>query len=160
MLLGILSDSHDNLPRVAQAVALFNERDVDLVMHAGDVVAPFALAPLEDLRCDWRGVFGNNDGERVHLHKRSDGRLVASPRTLELGGRRIALMHEPDLADALAASGSFDLVTHGHTHRTRKERIGDCLILNPGECGGWLTDQATVAIVDLDRLTAEILPLG
>jgi len=44
--LGILSDTHDNVPQVRKAVALFNREMVDLVLHAGDYVAPFSVKPL------------------------------------------------------------------------------------------------------------------
>ncbi|MDD9973593.1 MAG: metallophosphoesterase family protein, partial [Candidatus Poribacteria bacterium] len=39
MKLGVMSDSHDNIPNVKRAVALFNEIGVDLVVHAGDFIA-------------------------------------------------------------------------------------------------------------------------
>ena len=43
MQVGVMSDSHDNIPNVKRAVALFNEIGVDLVVHAGDFIAPFAI---------------------------------------------------------------------------------------------------------------------
>ena len=60
MKLGVMADSHDNVPMVRRAVELFNRRQVDLVIHAGDFVAPFAIAPLADLDCRVVAVFGNN----------------------------------------------------------------------------------------------------
>ena len=42
LLLGIISDSHDNLPKIDAAVAKLNASRVDLVLHAGDYCAPFA----------------------------------------------------------------------------------------------------------------------
>ena len=67
MKLGVMADSHDNVPKVKQAVELFNARSVDLVIHAGDFVAPFAVVPLGRLESRVVAVFGNNDGERVGL---------------------------------------------------------------------------------------------
>ncbi len=40
-MIGILSDSHDNLVRVREAVRLFNDAVCDRVIHAGDLVALF-----------------------------------------------------------------------------------------------------------------------
>jgi putative phosphoesterase len=37
-MIGIISDTHDNLPAIKRAVDLFNEKNVDLVLHAGDFV--------------------------------------------------------------------------------------------------------------------------
>jgi len=45
---------------------------------------------------------------------------------------------------------------YGHTHEVDL-REGPPLILNPGECGGWLSGRATCAIVDLERLQTEIV---
>ncbi|MBM4079867.1 MAG: YfcE family phosphodiesterase, partial [Planctomycetes bacterium] len=69
MKLGILSDSHDNLPFIAKALALFEREGVDCLVHAGDYVAPFAMRALLKFKGRVLGVFGNNDGEKVGLKK-------------------------------------------------------------------------------------------
>ena len=48
-MIGIMSDSHDNLPAIQQAVRIFNQIGCDLVIHAGDFVAPFAVQELSAL---------------------------------------------------------------------------------------------------------------
>jgi predicted phosphodiesterase len=35
MLIGLMSDTHDNLPQVDKAVRRLNEENVELVLHAG-----------------------------------------------------------------------------------------------------------------------------
>ncbi len=40
-IVGVLSDSHDNMPAIERAVDFFNENNVDMVMHAGDIISPF-----------------------------------------------------------------------------------------------------------------------
>ncbi|MCD6495052.1 metallophosphoesterase family protein, partial [Candidatus Bipolaricaulota bacterium] len=40
MKIGIISDTHDNMPKIAAAVRLFNEEHIDLVVHAGDFISP------------------------------------------------------------------------------------------------------------------------
>jgi len=40
MLIGILSDSHDNFPGLMEAVEIFKRRKVEMILHAGDVIAP------------------------------------------------------------------------------------------------------------------------
>ena len=59
MIIGVFSDSHDNIEKIKKAVSFFNSRKVDLVIHAGDFVAPFAIAPMEELNCQLVCVFGN-----------------------------------------------------------------------------------------------------
>ncbi len=174
MRLGVMADSHDNVPMVRRAVELFNRRGVDLVIHAGDFIAPFAVAPLADLDCRVVAVFGNNDGERVVLAKKLEaiGEVHPNLAEAELGGRRIAAMHYPELAEPIAASGRYDLVIYGHTHEIDVRRVApearpetvvapeaETVLLNPGEVGGWLTGRSTAAIVELDDMKVEIVDL-
>jgi len=153
MLIGVMADSHDNVPMVEAAVQLFNREEVQHVLHAGDFVAPFAIDPLRQLACPVLSVFGNNDGERIGLAARirEVGAVHSHLATIALADRRIAVVHYPELAEPLARSGSYDLVVYGHTHRV-DQRHDNGLLLNPGETGGWLTGCSTVAIVDLDNL--------
>lgn len=157
MKLGVMSDSHDNIPNVKRAVALFNEISVDLVVHAGDFIAPFAIDPLADLNCRVVGVFGNNDGERIVLAKKFEpiGEVHPNLASTSLGDKTIAVMHYPELAIPIANSGDYDIVVYGHTHKIdiKKDKS---LLLNPGETGGWTTGKATVAVVDIETLEATI----
>jgi len=47
---GIMSDSHDNMPAIRAGVEFFNERKVDLVIHAGDLVSPFTAREIKKLK--------------------------------------------------------------------------------------------------------------
>ncbi len=40
MLIGIMSDSHDNFPGLIQAREIFEQHGVEMMLHAGDVIAP------------------------------------------------------------------------------------------------------------------------
>ena len=160
MKIGVLADTHDNVPRIREAVEIFNREGVARVIHAGDFVAPFALDPFRGLDCDVLGVFGNNDGEKEGLAARLGeiGEVHPFLATVTLDGRRIAAVHYRELAEPLAASGDFDLVIFGHTHEV-EQRQEKALLLNPGEAGGWLTGRATVAIVDLNDLAVSLRDL-
>ena len=70
MLIGIISDTHDNLPMIEKAVKKLNEENVALVLHAGDYVSPFVIPKLKALNAKLIGVFGNNDGDHEFLKKR------------------------------------------------------------------------------------------
>lgn len=160
MKLGIISDSHDNLPMIAQAVDLFNREKVDLVLHAGDFVSPFTAMPFRGLNAKLVGVFGNNDGDKPALIRRfaDIGEIYEDYREFELAGRKIALMHQPKFLESLRAGALHDLIVYGHTHNADL-REGPPLVINPGECGAWLTGAATVATVDLKTMTPCIYPL-
>jgi len=160
MKIGVMSDSHDDLPLIAKAMELFNREQVELVLHAGDFVSPFCANILKNLKMKLVSVFGNNDGDKLFLLRRFEniGEIHEDYCEIELNGRQIVLMHQPKFMEALVASGKYDLIAYGHTHQV-DVRQGPPPVVNPGECGGWLTDVATVAIVDLEAMTPTIVPL-
>jgi len=159
MLIGIMSDTHDNIPLVKKAVELFNEKRVGYVIHAGDYTSPFTLKPFKELQCEYIGIFGNNDGDKLLLLERAEGNIRNQPYIFTLKDRKIVVMHEHHVVDALADSGHFDLVIYGHTHKADVRKVKKTLVVNPGEVGTYLYGKATVALVDLATLEAEIVEL-
>jgi len=61
MQVGIVADTHDNMDVIGEAVEYFEGR-VAVVVHCGDMVAPFAATPF-DADFQFYAVRGNNDGE-------------------------------------------------------------------------------------------------
>ena len=157
MKVGVLSDTHDRLTTFRRAVALFKRQKVDALFHAGDFVAPFAakLIASPDLPMPLHCVYGNNDGERQGLKSLLPG-VVDGPLHVTLGGKRIVMHHWIDSL-SLADTQSADVVITGHTHEVVNETRHGTLLLNPGECCGWMTDRCTVAILDLDTVKAQII---
>ncbi len=156
MIIGILSDTHDNLPKIKKAVEVFNANKVSLVLHAGDIVAPFSLIPLDDLRCDYIGVYGNNDGEKRGLGLKSKGRIKDGPLIIKKENRTIHISHDlPQKID----KKKFDLVISGHSHKPGINLDDKTLFVNPGECCGWLSGKSTIAICNLTNLACHILEI-
>lgn len=158
MKIGIMSDTHDNLHAISKAVKFFNDEKVEIVLHAGDFVAPFTLMMLKELTCNMVGVFGNNDGDRVMLKKMSDGKIFNSPHTINLADKLVIISHELPL-DALIQSQYYDLIVYGHTHNVDTRTYDRTIVVNPGECGGWLSGNSTVAICDINTKTTNIITL-
>jgi hypothetical protein len=160
MLIGVISDTHDNVDKLRVALKRFKEAGIDIVLHAGDIVSPFMVVPFQEVGLRMIGIFGNNDGDKLYLRERfrGIGEINFGPHEVELGGRRIVLMHEPRSIEAFTASERYDLIIYGHTHEV-EVRKGQGLVVNPGECGGWLSGRATCALVDLKGLKAEIIEL-
>ncbi|MDD5292040.1 MAG: metallophosphoesterase [Candidatus Omnitrophica bacterium] len=155
MILGIISDSHDNLPKLKKAIALFNKKNTSLVLHAGDYVAPFAVNMIEDnLKCEYAGVFGNNDGEKEGLTDKSKGKIKSHRLELEKFGRKILLIH--DISDREIDFSKYDIVIYGHSHKPSMEKRNNCWVINPGECGGWLSGKSSVVTLDLISDTAKL----
>lgn len=155
MILGIIADSHDNLPKLKKAIALFNQKNVNIVLHAGDYIAPFSVNMMENnLRCEYRGVFGNNDGEKKGLIDKSKGKINNEALELEKFNKKIFLIHDISKADIDLTK--FDIVIYGHSHDVNFEKRNNTWLINPGECGGWLSGKSTVATLDLISDTPRI----
>jgi len=159
MLIGIIADTHDNMMTLKRAVDYFNARNVQHVIHAGDFTSPFTFRILKELHAAFTGIFGNNDGDRLLLQKRSEGNIHNQPHLLTLDNRKIIVMHEHNVINALAESGHYDLVIYGHTHEPEIRKVKDTLIINPGETCGWLYGRSTVALLDLADMKGEIVSL-
>lgn len=160
-MIGLISDSHDNLTRVREAVRLFNDAGCSLVVHAGDFVAPFTVDELRNLRAPVKAVFGNCDGEKAGLARafQGIGEIVDGPLAFSHAGLRFGVVHLDSSAATQAASGLFDVVVFGHTHRAKVESRDGVLLINPGEAGGWLRGKSTVALLDPAARTADIITL-
>lgn len=144
--IGIISDTHDNLPKIKKAVEVFNTEEVNFVLHAGDIVAPFSIEKLFELKCDWRAVFGNNDGEKEGLRRKSNNKICEPPIKIELGNKKILLTH--DLAK-IKDLGDTEIIIFGHTHLAESYEKNGKLFINPGEAGGWLKGKSTICILYL-----------
>jgi predicted phosphodiesterase len=63
------------------------------------------------------------------------------------------------LAKPMAKSGDFDVVFCGHNHTFHREKVNECLIVNPGEISAHKSGKATFAIYDTSTNEAEIIEL-
>lgn len=173
MIIGVASDSHDNLVKVSKAVEFFKERGVELILHAGDYIAPFTLKKFSEAGSKLIGVFGNNDCEKpllCNVAKSYGFELHGQPLELELDGRKIVLLHgcgnkkfTKIFVEAIANTGEYDLVIYGHIHekdyRVLEKNGRKTIILNPGEIFGGLSGTSSIAIVDLKTLAVEIIDI-
>ena len=113
-------------------------------------------------------IHGNNVGDAFMM-----GRIASRPSNqmhyygqdagIELAGRRIFLVHYPHYAAAMAATGDWDLVCCGHTHRAWVEQHpnlagGKTTVVNPGTVGG-VGARPSYVIGDLDTMHFQIREL-
>ena len=61
MLIGVVSDTHNRVDHVKEIVNIFNEYEVELVIHTGDITNSQTLQHFQALECPLKGVFGNNE---------------------------------------------------------------------------------------------------
>ena len=118
MRIGVVSDTHNNMKNVRKIVELFNQAQLDHVIHTGDITQAKTLEVFAELNAPLHGVFGNNDQERDELESaiaRYGFYFQDPPYQFTLAEREIIVVHDP-----LEFEGHLDdqdLALHGHTHR-------------------------------------------
>ncbi len=160
MKVGVISDTHDRLPTFRRAVAMFERLGVEAILHAGDLVAPFAakLIAADAVNVPVYCVYGNNDGEKVGL-KKVLPQIVDGPLKIELVGKTIVMHHWIEWLKPGDISGA-DVVITGHTHEIVNETRDGILYLNPGECCGWVNDRCSVMLLDLAAMKADVVDVA
>ncbi len=158
MRIGVVSDTHDRVEAVAEAVRLLADQRVELVLHCGDIesvetVAAFAALPTHF-------VFGNWDKDRAKLAaaiKQAGGTSYDSFGALELAGKRVAWVHSHERHQLyqLEHCDYFDYVFYGHTHVREQHRTGRTLVANPGA----LFRASPKTCIVLDLATGELKPI-
>ena len=101
MRIGLIGDTHDRLPAIAELVGQMIKGGAGMILHVGDYCSPFSLRAFEDAQVSLAGIFGKNDGDHQGLVSRAQSafgsELFESPHSFEISGRRILLVH--DIAD-------------------------------------------------------------
>tara|TARA_Y100001970_G_scaffold225607_1_gene278607 strand:+ start:1228 stop:1719 length:492 start_codon:yes stop_codon:yes gene_type:complete len=153
MLVGVVSDTHNNIKNVEIIITIFNEQEVDLVIHTGDISKPKTLQLFSKLDCPLIGVFGNNDrieNGLIEVCRKYNFDFREPPFSLTLGHKKVVIFHEPELIeDYLKLENEVDLILHGHTHRYREEVINNIIFFNPGESAGSLKGKNAIATINL-----------
>jgi putative phosphoesterase len=165
MKLCIVSDSHDRADGLAQAVREAATEGAAVVIHCGDVIGTQTLRAAMGAGLPLHVIHGNNLGDPVSLSRwarESDGMLHyhGADARLELGGRRIFVVHYPEYGHAMACTGDWDLVCCGHSHvagveAVRNVKQGQTWLVNPGTVAG-LAAPATWILGDLETMRFDV----
>lgn len=161
MKIGIIADTHDNITNIKKAVNIFNQEKIDFLFHAGDFVSPFTAQEMKKIQCPFVGVFGNNDGDKLFLLNQFQkiGLIYPEPYKTDIDDKKIIMFHKNDIIADLAKSQVYDVIIYGHTHYKDLYKEGKTTVINPGECGGWLTGESTIAILNSTDLNVRIISL-
>lgn len=165
MKICILSDSHDHRPLLAAAVAEAKTLGAEAVLHCGDVCAPSTLRVLHKYGLPVHVIHGNNTGDLYYMAKLAhepDSRVhyYGQDASITLAGRHIFLVHYPHYARALALTGDYDLVCHGHSHEPLVTEVKNIrgertFLINPGTVAG-IGFPPTYVMGDLNSMQFEI----
>jgi putative phosphoesterase len=169
MKICVVSDSHDRADALAQAVGEAKAQGAAAVIHCGDLIGAQSIKSALAMGLPIHLIHGNNTGDPTALHKlsQSSGGLLkyhGPDAGIELGGRRIFVVHYDHYGYAMACTGDWALVCCGHSHRAEARKVanvkgGETLLVNPGTVAG-LAAPATWALGDLAAMHFEVRELG
>ena len=150
MLLGILSDTHNDVVRTKQAVDVLRVEGAESLIHCGDLSIPEIVEVCSCL--PFYFVFGNHDSDMVpHLKDAAAGHgatCLGWGGEMILAGKRIAVVHghlTMDLKPLLEAEP--DYLLSGQAHYPQDFRQGATRRINPGTL--FRAEEFTVALLDL-----------
>jgi putative phosphoesterase len=150
--IGVISDTH--LTDTGESLAFLLDlaaqhfQGVDVILHAGDIVAPGILAAFSPYT--FYGVRGNMDPVSAELPQK---------RVLNIAGMRIGLIHGWGAGEGLIErvrsefrDTSLDCLVFGHSHIPLCRQEGGLLLFNPGSA----VDRrempyASVGILEIDK---------
>ncbi len=132
MKIAVLADTHiSNRASDLPAQVYRKLEDVDLILHAGDIMEEFFLRRLEKIKTVI-AVRGNMDSERLKM-------LLPESKVISKGGFKIGLTHGSghpkktlENVKSLFSSQELDVIIFGHTHVVFNETIDDTIYFNPG----------------------------
>jgi len=163
MKIAIIADVHDNAHNIILALEKIYQTDVEQIYFLGDFAGAGIARILLTSPIPIYAIWGNNDGDKAlitkfSLEEKSNLTIgLDNYDVVEIDNRKIFLTHYPLIANSIARSGDFDAVFYGHDHLKSKKRIGECLVLNPGEIGAYKTGISSYAIYDTKTNDAKIL---
>jgi putative phosphoesterase len=122
-LIGIISDTHGLVrPQALEAL-----KDVDMILHAGDIGSQDVLDTLNEI-APVVAVRGNND-------KADWARSLPDWEVVEVGAVSIYMLHDVKEIDISPSGAGFQVVVSGHSHRPAVAEQRGVLYVNPGSAG-------------------------
>ena len=120
ILIGVISDTHGLLlPKAINAL-----KDVDLIIHAGDIGNTEVLDELKSI-APVVAVRGNMD--------MAEGlKNLPETQNVEVGDVLMVVIHDIQKLDIAPSEAGFDAVIFGHFHRPSVSEKNGVLFLNPG----------------------------
>ncbi len=164
MKICIVSDSHDNRDNLEKAIIAAKKAGVEVVIHCGDVVASNTLEVIIRQELPIHVIYGNNKGDLTTMSQMASNpknniHFYGQDADINLGGKRIFIVHYPHYAEALALTGKYDVVCCGHSHKLRIANIKNVknsttLFIDAGNTAG-IGQEPQYIILDTDDMSCE-----
>ena len=131
--IGVISDTHIPIRSMDVPQDILEAfKNVDMVIHVGDLVDLSVLDKLKSVCPDVRAVWGNMDPEEAR-------KLLPEKILFKVGNYNVAVMHgygAPqkliELLSAVFKNDAVDLIIFGHSHTPVNEKKNGILFFNPG----------------------------
>lgn len=161
MLIGVISDTH--IPERADKIpkSVFDAfKDVEMILHAGDIVSMNVLQELENL-APTLCVQGNMD--------RMYGLKLPKQEVIEVNGIKIGLNHgevyprgDTQQLKYIGMEMGVEVLITGHTHTSFIKELDEMLLLNPGSPTAPRMSDPSIMLVDVQEnsLDARIIKIG
>ncbi|HPB81789.1 MAG TPA: YfcE family phosphodiesterase [Spirochaetota bacterium] len=152
MLIGIIADTHNEIEMTEKALNVLRTRNVEILIHAGDLTSPRMLELFRGFTC--RFVLGNSDIDAEFINMKSEQLgfgCVDTSSSFDADGKRFFIFHGNDvtLFRKIVAMGEYDYIIKGHTHFFEDYTSNNTRIINPGTLYGH--DEHTIAILDTEK---------
>lgn len=161
MLIGLISDTHiPDRAKILPQNVIDAFKDVDLILHAGDLTSPRVIEELETI-APVMAVQGNMD--------RVNGIDLPQAKTLEAEGLKIGMIHGEVYPRAdtqqlvyIAKELDVDILVSGHSHQPKIEKTDGVLLINPGSPIVPRLADRTVMLLEINNkeVDVEIIKIG
>jgi len=157
-----MSDTHNDVDLIKKAIEILKERNISILVHAGDITSFRMLDYLKDFDCYI--ALGNGDEiDKEDINARAASlnlRPVKRSIEFECLDRMFLVFHGHDvpLYRTAVASGKYDYIIKGHTHYFENYVSNGCRIINPGAV--YAREEASIAILDIEADKVEKIVLN
>ena len=160
MKIGVISDTHIpvNCERIPQEIGKYF-KDVDMIIHAGDLIELSVLDQLVQFTTNIEAVRGNMDCQKT-LAK------LPKKKIIKVGKYKIGLTHgwgtPHGIIERMAEEfDDVDVIVFGHSHRPVNEIRKGILFFNPGSATDVVyAKEKTIGILELnDKIMGTIISL-
>ncbi len=151
MIIGLISDTHNDVELTKKAIDIFKSWNVEFVIHSGDLTSPKIIELFQDLKCKF--VLGNCDIDIELINEKSTKcgfGIVEQSCDIKIGEKHFLIIHgnEVPIFREAVASGKYDYIIKGHTHCFENYVSNNVRIINPGSLFG--TEEHSIVILQTD----------